>query len=71
MVWGRRQRATSVHLRGVAVLVKKKKMTKRLRGVAVLGVLLFWGRRRRQRAKRGVVVLGKKKKQRIGGLIGR
>ena len=38
MVWGRRQRATSVHLRGVAVLGKKKKRAKRLkrlRGVAV------------------------------------
>ena len=53
------------------MLGKKKKRAKRLRGVAVLGVLLFWGRRRRQRAKRGVAVLRKKKKQRIGGLTGR
>ena len=38
MVWGRRQRAASVHLRGVVVLGKKKKRAKRLkrlRGVAV------------------------------------
>ena len=37
MVWGRRQRAASVHLRGVAVLGKKKKRAKRFRGVVVLG----------------------------------
>ena len=47
---------------------KKKKRAKRLRGVAVLGLLLFWGRIRRQRAKRSVAILGKKKKQRAGGL---
>ena len=35
VVWGRRQRTASVHLRGVAVLGKKKKRAKRLRGVAV------------------------------------